>query len=84
MERLILGLDEAAAFFGVPQRLEHQLSGEVRAKYLRRASIRARRQRRPEATQAVGTNGGHVAEGDLRLLEARGDRLLGSVNERAA
>ena len=51
-------------FFGVPQRLGHQLSGEVRTKYLRRAKIRARHRGRLEA---VGTNGGHV-EGDSKLL----------------
>ena len=80
----MLGPDKAAAFIGVPQRLAHQLSGEVRAKYLCRASIRARRRRRLEAAGAVGTNGGHIVEGDSRLLEARGDRLSGSVIEQVA
>ena len=84
MRRFILWLDEAAAFHGVPQRLGHQLTGEVRAKYLRRTSIRARRRGRLEATGAVGTNGGHAVEGGSRLLEARGDRLSGSVMEQAA
>ena len=28
---------------------------------------------------AVGTNGGHAVDGGSRLLEARGDRLSGSV-----
>ena len=35
-------------------------------------------------TGAVGTDGGHAVDGDSRLLEARGDRLSGSVLERAA
>ena len=80
----MLRLDEAALIFGVPQRLGHQPSKAARAKYLRRASIRARRRGRLEATAAVGTNGGHIVEGDLRLLEARGDRLLWSVMEQAS
>ena len=47
-------------------------------------SMRACRRGRLEATGAEGTNGGHAVEGGLRLLEARGDRLSGSVMERAA
>ena len=39
---------------------------------------------RLETTGAVGTDGGHAVDGDLRLLEARGDRLSGSAMEREA
>ena len=46
--------------------------------------MRACRREQLEATEAVGTNGGHAVDGGLRLLEARGDRLSGSVMERAA
>ena len=59
-------------------------SGAARAKYLRRARIRACRRVRLEARGAEGTNEGHVVEGGSRLLEARGDRLSGSAMERAA
>ena len=59
-------------------------SEEARAKCLRRARIGTCRRGRFKATGAVGTNGGHAVEGNLRLLEARGDRLSGSVMEQAA
>ena len=59
-------------------------SGAVRAKYLRRARITACRRGRLEATGAEGTNGGHAVDDGLRLLEARGDRLSGSVMEQEA
>ena len=39
---------------------------------------------RLKTTGAVETNGGNAVDGDLRLLEARGDRLSGSVMEREA
>ena len=37
-----------------------------------------------EATGAEGMNGGYAVDGGSRLLEVRGDRLSGSVMERAA
>ena len=46
--------------------------------------MRACRRVRLETTGAVGTDGGHAVDGDSRLLEDRGDRLSGSVMERAA
>ena len=46
--------------------------------------MRASRRVRLEPTEAVETNGGHAVDVDLRLLEARGDWLAGSVMERAA
>ena len=46
--------------------------------------MRACRRVRLETTGAVETNRGHAADGDLRLLEARGDRLSGSVMKQAA
>ena len=42
------------------------------------------RRGRLKATGAVGTNGSHAVEDGSRLLEVRGDRLSGSVMERAA
>ena len=39
---------------------------------------------RLEAIAAEGTNGGHAVEGGSRVWDARGDRLSGSVMERAA
>ena len=49
-----------------------------------RARISVCRRGRLEAIGAEGTNGGHAIDGSLRLLEVRGDRLLGSIMERAA
>ena len=59
----MLGLDEAAAFFG--------------------GSIRACCRVWLKTTGAVEADGGHAVDDDLRLLEVRGDRLSGSVMERA-
>ena len=46
--------------------------------------MRACRRVRLVTTGAGGTKVGHAVDGDLRLLEARGDRLSGSVMERTA
>ena len=47
-------------------------------------SMRACRRVWLKTAGAVATNGGHAVDDDLRLLEARGDRLSGSVMDRAA
>ena len=46
--------------------------------------MRACRRVRLETTGAIETKGSHAVDGNLRFLEARGGRLLGSVTERAA
>ena len=81
----MLGLGEAAAFFGGSMIRDPKAfrsgTGEI---FTCRAEIRACRRGRLEATGAVGTNGDHAVKDGSGLLEVRVDRLSGNVMEQSA